>query len=460
MPTSQHNGAHVIVIGGSMAGMLAARMLSNHFDRVTIVERDPVNDAPEPRKGQPQARHLHGLLARGLDLMTHYFPDLPDALAEQGAIFTDMGAGMRWHACGGDSRQYESGMIGVLMSRPLLEWQIRRRVLALPNVTLRDRCGVIKLLTTTGCNRVTGIVLEDRQQEGQREELLAELVVDASGRGSASPKWLAELGYAPPVQSEIKVSVGYATRLYRRCPGDLTDADLVMVAPEPPYGKRTGLIFPIEGDRWIVTLGGWAGDHPPTDEAGFIDFARTLPAPDVYNMLRRLEPLSDIITHKLPSSLRHHYEKLTRFPAGFLVMGDALCSFNPVYGQGMTSAVMLVSALDELLQERRNWEGLASRFFKRAAKVIDTPWQLAVGEDFRFVETSGPKAPGTDLINRYVTKVHQATHHDTAVYGAFLQVMNLMKPPTSLFHPTIVWRVLSNERQSKRRPALNPASAM
>lgn len=458
MLSSQPSGTHVIVIGGSMAGMLAARMFSNHFDRVTVVERDAVNDAPEPRKGQPQARHLHGLLAKGLDLMTHYFPDLPDALAEQGAIFTDMGAGMRWHAFGGYRRQYESGLIGVLMSRPLLEWQIRRRVLALPNVILRDRCGVVNLLTATGGDRVTGVVLEDREQAGEHEELLADLVVDASGRGSASPKWLAELGYAPPVQSEIKVSVGYATRLYRRCPGDLTDAALVMVAPAPPHGKRTGLIFPIEGDRWIVTLGGWAGDHPPTDEAGFIEFARTLPVPDIYNMLRRLEPLSEIITHKLPSSLRRHYEKLSRFPAGFLVMGDAICSFNPVYGQGMTSAVMQVAALDELLQEQRGLEGLAWRFFQRAAKVIDTPWQLAVGEDFRFAETSGPKAPGTDLINAYVTKVHQATHHDTVVYGAFLQVMNLMKPPTSLFHPRIVWRVL-NGRHSKRHPALNPASA-
>ncbi len=278
---------------------------------------------------------------------------------------------------------------------------------------------------------------------------LADLVVDASGRGSASPKWLAGLGYSQPQTSMVKVNVGYATRIYRRRPGDLAGAELLMVAPDAPHGKRTGLIFPIEGDRWICTLGGWAGDHPPTDEAGFMAFAHSLPAPDIHQMLTRLEPISAISSYKFPSSLRRHYERMKRFPEGYLVLGDAICSFNPVYGQGMTSATLQAAALEALLGKRTTHVGLWRDFFKAAASVVDIPWQLAVGEDFRFPETEGKKPAGTDLINGYVTKVHRATHHDPVVYTAFLKVMNLMAAPTSLFHPKLLWRVLRNHPRSQ-----------
>jgi 2-polyprenyl-6-methoxyphenol hydroxylase-like FAD-dependent oxidoreductase len=209
-------------------------------------------------------------------------------------------------------------------------------------------------------------------------------------------------------------------------------------------------MFPIEGDRWIVTLGCWAGDYPPTDEAGYLDFARSLAAPDIYNLISHIEPLSEILSYRFPSSLRRHYEKLDRFPVGYLVAGDAICSFNPVYGQGMTSAAMQAAALDGVLQTQPTRDLLARHFFKAAAQVVDVPWQLTVGEDFRYPQTEGPKAPGTDFINRYVERVHKATHTDTVVYGAFLQVMNLMKPPTSLMHPKIMWRVLRNKRVTQQ----------
>lgn len=435
-----------IVIGGSMAGLLTARILSNHFNQVLLLERDEIRDQPEARKGQPQTRHLHGLLAKGLTTMSTYFPTLVEDLRAGGAKVTDMGQGMRWYTAGGYRRQFDSGMIGALMSRPFLEWQIRRHVLALPNVQVIDQCDVAGLTTSADGQRVTGVTINRRTGDQQPIVLAADLVVDASGRGSASPKWLAQVGYAKPTESFVKANVGYATRLYQRRPGDLEGADLLMIAPDAPHGKRTGLIFPIEGDRWICTLGGWAGDHPPADEAGFLAFAQSLPAPDLAQMLHRLEPISAIITHKFPGSLRHHYETLARFPEGYLVLGDAICSFNPVYGQGMTSAAMQAAALDELLTTRMTLVGLWRDFFKTAAKVVEMPWQLAVGEDFRFAETEGKKPVGTDLINAYVTKVHQATHHDTEVYRAFLNVMNLMAPPTSLFQPKILWRVVWRNR--------------
>jgi len=311
---TQYNQA--IVIGGSMAGLLTARILSKHFAQVTIIERDAVNDQPEARKGQPHTRHLHGLLAKGLETMVDYFPTLIDDLRAGGATIADMAQTMRWYAFGGYRRQFQSGMIGALMSRPFLEWQIRRQVLALPNVTVIDACDVASLTTSADRSRIIGVEVTHRNQDNRQETLVADLVVDASGRGSASLKWLAQLGYTKPAESFVKADVGYATRLCRRKPGDLEGAELLMVASDPPHGKRTGLLFPIEGDRWICTLGGWSGDHPPTDEAGFMAFAQSLPAQDLYHILNRLEPISDIITHKFPGSLRRHYEQLKRFPAG------------------------------------------------------------------------------------------------------------------------------------------------
>jgi hypothetical protein len=266
------------------------------------------------------------------------------------------------------------------------------------------------------------------------------------------------MGYMPPQETEIKVNVCYTTRVYRRGPNDLPEGQLLMITPQPPHDKRSAFVFPIEGDRWLISLGGMAGDVPPTDEAGWSESARSLAIPDVYNMITRLEPLSDIITHRFPASLRRHYEKLTDFPTGYLVVGDAICSFNPVYGQGMTTACLQAAALDDVLQKQPALADLARIFFKQAAKVVDIPWQLAVGEDFRYPETIGPKAPGTDFINGYVERVHKATHNDTVVYSAFLEVMNLKKPPTSLFHPKIVWRVLRN-KPNMQQPVLKPVPA-
>lgn len=444
---------HALVLGASMAGLLTARVLSKHFDHVTIVERDPVADQPEARKGQPQTRHLHGLLAGGLEIMTRYYPDLPEALAAGGALVCDMTANMCWYTYGGYRRRFTMGREAALMSRPFLEHLIRQRTLARDNVTLLEHCAIRGLVTGDDRRRVTGARVEHRGAQPLEATLHADLVVDCTGRGSQTPQWLFALGYPAPAQSEVKVNVGYATRLYRRDPADPRGQDWLLYTPEAPRESRFGGMFPVEGDRWIVSLGGWAGDHAPTDEQGFLEYARSLPMPEIYALITQAEPLSDIIPHKFPSSLRRHYERLTRFPEGYLVLGDAVCSFNPTYGQGMTSAAMQAAALDELLTLRAGrLDGLAPVFFKRAAQVIDTPWQLAVGEDFRFPDTTGPKPPGVDLLNRYVAAVHRATLVDPVVGAAFIQVMNLLAPPSSLLTPGMALRVWRANRQRSRLP--------
>jgi 2-polyprenyl-6-methoxyphenol hydroxylase-like FAD-dependent oxidoreductase len=447
--TTSVTTTHAVVLGGSMAGLLTARALSGHFDMVTIVERDQIADRPEARKGQPQTRHLHGLLSSGMGILTHYFPDLPDALRAGGAIVSDMGEGMHWHTYGALRAPATVGQEAALMSRPFLEQLVRQRTLALPNVTLRDGCAAVGLLEGPG-RRVAGVRLASDSGDGS-VELRADLVVDCGGRGSRSPAWLRAIGYPEPPTSEVKVDVGYATRIYRRDPDDPRGRMWTLYTPEAPRETRFGGMFPIEGDRWIISMGGWAGDHCPTDEAGFLAYARSLPIPHIAEVIAGAEPLSEIYAYKFGSSLRRHYERLTSFPDGYLVLGDAICSFNPTYGQGMTSAAMQAHALDELLARRGGrLEGLAPHFFRRAAKVVDVPWQLAVGEDFRFPQTQGEKPAGIDMLNRYVALVHRATHSDPEVTRAFLRVMNLLAPPASLMAPAMVLRVL---RATRRRDA-------
>ena len=345
--------SHAIVMGGSIAGLLAARVLTDHFDRVTIVERDRFPESDQSRKGVPQGRHVHVLLAKGQEIISQLFPGIVSALHEKGSIPFDPAADMRWHHFGGFKDRRASGIAALSMSRPLLESEIRRRVLGLKNLTAIEGCDVEAPVASDDRARITGIGIHHRSGR-TRETLHADLIVDATGRGSQSPRWLESLGYTRPQESTIKVDVGYTSRTYRRNPGDLTGAKVVYALPTPPRERRMGGLFPIEGDRWLVTLGGWLGDHAPDDERGFLDFARSLPDPEICNFLTRSVPLTHFVVHKFPSNLRRHYETVPRWPEGYLVVGDAMCSFNPIYGQGMTVSALDALTLDACLKERRS----------------------------------------------------------------------------------------------------------
>jgi 2-polyprenyl-6-methoxyphenol hydroxylase-like FAD-dependent oxidoreductase len=440
----KHIGQHAIVIGSSMGGLLAARVLSDHFAHVTVLERDIMPAFGEQRKGVPQGRHAHGLLATGFRVMQRLFPGFERDLVAAGAQIGDSTGDGLWFQHGGYLAQTEGKLPAALMSRPALEANVRARVLGLNNVRLETGVDVIALASLDG-RRVIGVKLD----RGTGDELLeADLVVDASGRGSRSPAWLEALGYAKPAASEVKVNMAYASRTYRRKPTDLGGNTHLIVAPKAPNQKRGGVLLAQEGDRWIVTLIGMVGDVPPTDERGFLEFARSLPTPDLFDVISQAEPLSEVTPHKYPSSLRRHYEQLETFPEGYLVFGDALCSFNPIFGQGMTVASLEAEALETSL--RGGLEGLWRRFFKRAAKVIDIPWTLAAGADLAFPQAQGKRGPEVNVVNAYIGKLLEAAWHDPKLAVAFHQVSNLIKPPTSLFAPGVVWRVLLGSR----KPAL------
>jgi 2-polyprenyl-6-methoxyphenol hydroxylase-like FAD-dependent oxidoreductase len=425
-----------IVIGGSMAGLLAARVLSDRFDRVIVLERDRFADSPESRQGVPQGRHAHALLARGEQVLSGLFPGITDELVAGGGVRGDIGEICRWFQFGGYKVQHRSGVENSLQTRPFLEWHTRRRLAAVPNVELRDGCSAADLLRDS--LRVTGVVAE---RHGERSEIRAGLTIDCTGRGSRAPRLLAEMGFDSPQQSLVKINVGYSSRFFRRRPDDLVGARVVLIFPQPPDDRRGGALMPVEGDRWLCTLGGWAGDYPAIDPAGYLDFARSLAAPDIHDVISKAEPLSDPVPHRFPSNQRTHYERLTRFPEGYLVLGDAVCSFNPLYGQGMSSSAIQAEALERCLARNRG-AGLALRLFAEAAKPIDTAWQMAVSEDFRFRGVTGPRPRGLEVGNRYVAMVHRAVTRDARVYGQFLRVLNLLDSPNTLFRPSIIARVL------------------
>jgi len=429
-----------VVIGASMGGLLAARALADHFGQVTLLERDTFPPAGENRKGVPQGKHTHVLLGLGRNIMEDFLPGLTQELTRLGAVrIADASMNVRWFNEGGFHKPGVSGFPALGVSRPTLEAAVRSRVLALPNVQAIENCDVRGLMKTAGDSRVTGVRLVRRQEGTAEESMAAGLVVDAGGRGSRSPAWLQALGYERPVEDEVHVGIGYTTCFFRRQRDHIPGINGIVVMPTPP-DKRMAVMLAQDGERWVVTIGGYLGHHAPTDLPGFLEAAKELPAVDIYSVIKDAHPLTEPVAYKFPANLRHRYEKLERFPEGYVVFGDALCSFNPIYGQGMTVAAMEAVALDECLAEGRS--RLAKRFFARASKIIDESWNSAVGNDLRYPQVEGPRTPLLRFLNWYIQKLHFAAHHDDQVSIAFLKVINMLAPGPSIMHPRIVWRVL------------------
>lgn len=443
MKDSVHD--HAIVLGGSMAGLLAARVLADAYGEVTVVDRDDLAAGAERRRGTPQARHIHALLARGQQVLEQLFPGLTEELVTRGVPVGDMLADARLLFGGHRLARTDAGLPLVNVSRPLLEDRVRSRVRALPQIRFAPPGDAVGLRSSADRRRVTGVRLL-RQADGSAEEALdADLVIDATGRGSRAPKWLESLGFAWPEQEEVRIDVGYVTRRYRLPPGALNH-DLACVHGPVPDQPRGGALARLENDIWMLTVFGLLGDHPPRDPAGFLSYARTLRFPDLYDAVVDGEPIDDPVTYRFLANIRRRYEQIRRFPDGFLVMGDAMCSFNPIYGQGMTAAALQALALREHLPI----DGCSTRRTIRAlSRALDVPWQLATGADLAVPDVEGPRSPRLRLVNGYVSRLQAAAAHDSALSRAFLRVTGLVDRPEALLRPSIVGRVL-------RSPALTP----
>jgi len=434
-----------VVIGGSMAGLLSARVLADHFDRVTVVDRDRLPDGPAFRKGVPQSRHLHVLLERGLDIAGRLFPGILDELVAAGAVSLEWPTDAIFLSPRGWAKRFSPGIEFVSSSRELLEWTVRRRVAARANVRFLEGQEVTGLVTSADRRAVKGVRLRGRLPgDGEAEaveELRAELVVDASGRHSKVPEWLEAMGYDPPQEQRVNAFLGYASRDYAipRNFGD--DWKAIMLQAKPPQAVRTGYLFQIAPDRWRLSVMGAGRDYPPTDEDGFLAFVRGLRSPIIYEAIAAAEPVTPVFGYRATDNQRRFYERLRRLPERLLVTGDAVAAFNPIYGQGMTAAAQAALALDRLLRERPGGDliALGPRFHNAVAKANAGAWLIATGEDLRYPTTEGGRRDlPTRLTHRYLDRVFRAATDGRRVHFAFLNVIQLVDPPNALFKPAVL----------------------
>jgi flavin-dependent dehydrogenase len=463
-----------VVVGAGIAGLLAARVLSETFAEVTILDRDPLGGAVgvgdggigvgvgdggdgDGRRGVPQGRHLHGLMDRGRQIMAELYPGLVDELIARGASTTEILVGNRWYLGGLRTKPTPTGLVSVLASRPLLEDVLRERTLARPGVRVRTGVTVTGLVPADGnANRIAGVRLRAlaRDEDGPPDEngpaggelLPADLVVDASGRGSRAGTWLTALGHAAPRVEEVDVDLGYTSRVYRRRPGDLGGASSVIIGMPP--GRPGGGAVPLEGDRWLVTLVGMLGEHPPRDPAGFEAFAATLAASDIAELMKETTPLSSPLPYRFRGSRRRRYDRLRRPPAGFLAVGDALCSLNPLYAQGMTVAAQQALALRDCLADRRRGgpdgrSDLPRRFYRAAGPAITVAWDMCLAADLRHPGVTIKAGPRDRFASAYSARAQRAAHRDPVVARALVRVINLIDPPTALMRPAVAARVLA-----------------
>lgn len=434
-------GEHAVVLGASMGGLCAARVLADFYDHVTIVERDMLPDEPANRRGVPQGRHVHALLGRGSEVLAELFPGILDDLVAAGAPvldYTDLSEA--FFSIAGHQLIRSGGFKDIpplfFPSRMLLEDLVRRRLRAMVNVTLLEGYDVADLTSTTGRDRVTGARIRSRNGAGGERVLTSDLVADATGRGARTPAFLDSLGYGRPTENEIGVRVAYSSQLLRLPPGALKEL-LVIVGPVP--GRPTGMaLFGYENDGWMFTVLGMAGHEPPTEPAEMVAFTENFAPGHVLTALRAAEPLTEVCRFRYPASRWRRYDQMRRFPAGLLVLGDAICSFNPVYGQGMTVAALEALALRRCLSHGGN--SLAQNYFRAAKKPIGVAWRFAVGGDLNLPEVEGPRPLSLRMSNRYVDRIQTAAESDIIVAEQLTKVVGLVDKPARLLHPKMLVR--------------------
>jgi 2-polyprenyl-6-methoxyphenol hydroxylase-like FAD-dependent oxidoreductase len=438
-PSADAAAEHAVVIGGSIAGLLAAHVLAERVARVTVVDRDELPLLPQSPARLPHGRHLHHLLSHGRATLERLFPGFADDMRAAGAHSIDIVADVAWLGPGGWAPRAPSGLLTFLCGRDLIETVIRRRVAANPRVTLLERHACAGLLAHGG--RVTGVQLQPRGG-GAPTKLRADLVVDASGRTSRAPDWLEALGYGRPAERSVSAFLGYASRLYALPEGD-PGWKVLLIQSRPPHNPRTGTMTMQEHGRWIVTLAGAARDYPPTDEAGFLAFARSLHDPTLATVLERAVPLGPIVGFRRSANRIHQYERLPRWPEGLIVLGDAVCALNPYYAQGMTNAARGALTLAACLRHDWRAPGWGHRFQRRLAATNRLPWLLATGEDFRYPTTEGRRLPTTRLLHWFVDRAMARAIERPAMFRDFIQVMHMLKPPHSLLRPPLALQLFT-----------------
>ncbi|MFF9819280.1 NAD(P)/FAD-dependent oxidoreductase [Streptomyces sp. NPDC014006] len=433
-----------VVIGASAAGLFTAAVLTEFAD-VTIIERDQLPDGPEPRRGVPQTRHAHLVWSGGVNAFNELLPGVTDAAVDQGARLVRIMGDMISRA---PNEVWFRRFLGthhrnLVCSRDLLDFVLRKRVLSHERVTLRQATA---MGLDGDATRVTGVRAYGADQEFT---LPADLVVDASGRGSHAAQWLADLGLPNVTTREVNAGVTYATRLFKAPVGAGDNYPLVNVQATPAKAPgQGGIILPIENNQWLVTLAGTRGGEPTADPDAFVPFALGFADPIIGQLLQNAEPVNDVITTRSTANRRRYFEKMKHWPDGFIVMGDAIAAYNPVYGHGLTVAAQGAIAVRDVLRSKDiTAPGTTRQLQRAAARPVAAAWDLAVGQDaFYPGAAQTPPTPVERFLARFVDKAVETGARNPRAMGALLDVMSMEKPATRLFSKDMLIPMLFGPR--------------
>ena len=431
-----------VVIGGSIAGLLSARILADYFDKIVIVEKDKLPDTPQPRRGVPQSVQPHVLFVRGYRILGELFPGIEAKLIANGALSIDWAKEFKhffaehW----GSISENPSDIVSVTCSRYVLEWTIRQELSELPQISFLQEDKVTRLIYDATKNSIKGVCLRSHKK------IDADLVVDASGRSSQALEWLEQIEVTAVPETIVNPFLGYATRRYK-IPQDVElDWKVLLISQTPPKDKRLGYLAKIENNELIATLGGYGKDFPPLDDAGFQKFARSLAQPDFYKAIARCTPSSPIYAHRATANRLRHYERV-KLPAGFVALGDAVCALCPVYGQGMTVSALGAKTLQSWLEKSVNKKLNNNLFQKQLAKSNSLHWTLATSQDARFPTTVGGTSKPSiidNLMAGYANKLINKSMSEPQLHLLFLEVNHLLRSPLALYHPKVMLQVLTS----------------
>jgi 2-polyprenyl-6-methoxyphenol hydroxylase-like FAD-dependent oxidoreductase len=470
MAEESRRRGRAVVAGGGIGGLLAARALADHFDEVVVLDRDDLPEGNEPRRGVPQSHHVNGLLSRGTGQLEELFPGLLQELLAAGGSEFDHGEAAPTTVFAGRVPPTTTGVKAYAYSRPLLEWTLRRRVLALPGVQIRSGTAVQGLEWSADRAAVTGVrvVRAEGPADGERptvsstgvretgdagcpaEVLAAELVVDATGRFTALPEWLAEAGYPLPKATVVDAGLAYSTQIWEGpADGPAKPYHGIQQMSNAPQLTRGTIVSHVEGNRWVVTLFGAADDHPPADEAGWREFARSLANPDLDDLLSSTTPASRVRHFARTENRRYGYGRMRRWPEGLIAIGDSVCAFNPVFGQGITVAALQASALRDALAARsrtpgRELTGFAREFQRTAGRLTLLPWYMSTSDDLCWdYQRRGARWPlPLRVAYWYKQRLIHLVVHDADVFRTFVRVYHMLTSPLALGSPRTLAKVL------------------
>lgn len=434
-----------IIIGGSIAGLLSARVIADFFEEVVIIERDDIGKGTPVRKGVPQSTQPHVLLTKGYRIVKTLFPSIDQDLLKEGAIPIDWGQDFRYFIFGGWNAVHNEAtdLQSFSCTRPLLERVIRQRVKRIPNIRILSPYKVKALVGNSAL--ISGVTYARSGERGEEHTLHADLIVDASGRSSNTTKWLSELCIPLPVVEVVDAALGYATQRYRMPPIWDKSWKIMVLNHEPPHNRRLGYIAQIEGNEFIATLGGYCKDYPPIEQKKFVEYAKQLVHPAFYDVITQAEPVSEIIAHRATANVLSRYDKLKYMPEGFVALGDSTCALCPPYGQGVTVSALSALVLGDWVEASKQNDSLA--FQKSLYKKIKPSWNLATTFDLGFDDSSGKNfsKPTRTLLDRlsmrYLQTLIKKAQQDSNLSIRLARVTHMVDSPINFFHPKILMKL-------------------